>query len=55
LFSVKDEGTGIQQKVKENLFRISNIASVSGTQGEKGTGLGLLICADFVAKHNGKI
>jgi two-component system, sensor histidine kinase and response regulator len=55
LFSVKDKGTGITPEVKENLFKISNIASISGTMGEKGTGLGLLICADFIAKHSGKI
>jgi PAS domain S-box-containing protein len=55
LFSVKDEGTGIRPELKENLFKISDIGSTAGTQGEKGTGLGLLICVDFVAKHNGKI
>jgi PAS domain S-box-containing protein len=55
LFSVKDEGTGIKPEVKENLFKISNIGSTVGTMGERGTGLGLLICGDFIAKHNGKI
>jgi PAS domain S-box-containing protein len=55
LFSVKDSGTGISDEVKENLFKISNIESSLGTNGEKGTGLGLIICADFIAKHGGRI
>jgi PAS domain S-box-containing protein len=55
IFSVRDEGEGITPDVKENLFKMSNIASKSGTLGEKGTGLGLLICQDFIRKHNGKI
>jgi PAS domain S-box-containing protein len=54
-FTVTDNGTGISPVLKETLFKISDIASTSGTSGERGTGLGLLICADFIAKHSGKI
>ncbi len=37
------------------LFDISEVLSTKGTIGEKGTGLGLLLCKDFVEKHCGKI
>ncbi|HOT15659.1 MAG TPA: ATP-binding protein, partial [Bacteroidales bacterium] len=55
IFSVRDEGEGLTPVVKENLFKVTNIDSKPGTIGEKGTGLGLLICQDFIRKHNGKI
>jgi two-component system sensor histidine kinase/response regulator len=54
-FSVQDEGVGMSEEIKSNLFKIAGSDSKRGTAGEKGTGLGLLICADFVKKHNGKM
>ncbi len=53
--SVSDNGVGISPKVQASLFDISNVHTTEGTANEKGTGLGLLICKDFVEKHGGKI
>jgi PAS domain S-box-containing protein len=54
LFSVSDNGTGIERERIEHLFEITH-SSTPGTANEKGTGLGLLICKEFVEKHGGKI
>ena len=53
--SVKDNGTGISQDNIKKLFNIESPISANGTAGEKGTGLGLLLCKEFVEKHRGKI
>lgn len=53
-FSIRDTGVGIQTEQIALLFG-KNTFSTYGTQGEKGTGLGLGLCHDFVAKHNGQI
>lgn len=53
--SVTDNGTGIKKEMIERLFRIEDCRSTKGTQGEQGTGLGLLLCNDFVKRHGGKI
>ena len=53
--SVQDNGVGIEKIVLEKLFQIDSAGSMPGTQNEKGTGLGLLLCKDFVEKHGGKI
>jgi len=53
--SVSDNGIGIEQEDLSKLFDISNILTTKGTAGETGTGLGLLICKEFVRKHGGKI
>lgn len=53
--SVEDNGTGIDSKSLKNLFHLDKISTKNGTQGEKGTGLGLVLCKDFVERHNGKI
>lgn len=52
IVSVSDTGVGIEPEKVQMLFNESNIRSSAGTAGEKGTGLGLLICKEF-AKHNG--
>lgn len=53
--SVKDNGIGIPQKGIDQLFRIDSKYSTPGTEKEQGTGLGLILCRDFVEKHGGKI
>ena len=52
---VKDSGVGMSEEVKNKLFRIDENITTQGTSGEKGTGLGLILCKEFVEKHNGKI
>ena len=53
--SVSDNGTGIPTESLVKLFDISEVISTKGTAKETGTGLGLLLCKEFVEKHNGKI
>jgi two-component system, sensor histidine kinase and response regulator len=55
IVSVSDNGVGISQEVLEKLFRIEANQTTAGTQNEKGTGLGLLLCKEFVEIHGGKI
>jgi len=52
---VKDNGIGIKQEDLSKVFRIEESISRPGTQNEQGTGLGLLLCKEFVDKHGGKI
>jgi signal transduction histidine kinase len=53
--SVTDTGVGIRPDRKDTLFAMDNNSFTIGTSGEKGTGLGLRICKEFIEKHNGKI
>ena len=53
--NVIDNGTGIQPENIKKLFRIDQSFSTQGTKGEDGTGLGLIICKDFIEKNEGKI
>lgn len=55
VLSVEDTGIGIPQEKLDKLFKLSEISSVNGTAGEKGTGLGLLLCKEIVDLHKGKI
>lgn len=52
--SVRDHGTGMESEVLDRLFSNSK-AQKSGTMGEKGTGLGLVLCQEIVQKHEGEI
>jgi len=52
---VSDNGIGIQPEVLTTLFDISKIYTTEGTANESGSGLGLLLCKDFVEIHGGKI
>jgi signal transduction histidine kinase len=53
--SISDNGIGIKPNNLVKLFDISEVLSTTGTAKETGTGLGLLICKEFVGKHQGKI
>ncbi len=52
---ITDNGVGISKERIEKLFSISENNSTPGTQNEKGTGLGLIICKEFIEKNYGKI
>jgi len=52
---VKDNGSGINPNIKDNLFKNITGISTSGTDGESGSGLGLLLVKDFVNKLGGKV
>ena len=53
--SVKDSGIGMSQIMVDNLFRLDFKTNRKGTDGEPSTGLGLIICKDFIDKLGGKI
>jgi hypothetical protein len=53
--SVKDSGIGMDAEILHNMFKLDVSISRKGTDGEPSTGLGLLLCQDFIEKHGGKI
>lgn len=53
--SVSDNGIGISPEKLDDIFRIDKHIHTNGTDGEMGTGLGLLLCNDFAIRHGGKI
>ncbi len=53
--SIKDDGIGMDESTKAKLFKIDEQHSENGTLGESGTGLGLIICDEFIRKNKGKI
>jgi len=53
--TVSDTGIGMREEYLSRLFRIDSMRHRSGTAGEKGTGLGLILCKEFVERNNGKI
>jgi signal transduction histidine kinase len=53
--SVIDDGIGISSKNINDLFRIDEQFRRDGTASEKGTGLGLVLCKEFIKKNNGII
>ena len=54
-FVVADQGIGISEEDLKKLFRIDMKFKSPGTSGEKGTGLGLILCKEFVEKNGGKM
>lgn len=55
LFSVRDTGVGIPMNSIGKLFRIDQNYSTTGTNKENGTGIGLILCKEFVEMQGGKI
>ena len=53
--SVIDNGIGISEEKQKQIFRIDGVSSSPGTEGEKGTGFGLLLCKDLVERNGGEI
>lgn len=53
--SITDNGIGISEQNFEHLFKIEETITTSGTSGEKGHGLGLVICKEMIDLHRGKI
>jgi signal transduction histidine kinase len=52
---VADNGIGISEEIAANLFHSNNHSSTKGTQNEQGTGLGLLLCREFIERHGGNL
>jgi len=55
VFSVKDNGVGIDKSNINKLFRIDVNYTTTGTANETGTGLGLILCKEFISKNDGDI
>jgi len=53
--SIKDSGIGMSPAIIDHLFKLDVKTGRNGTEGEPSTGLGLLLCNEFVEKHGGKI
>lgn len=53
--TISDSGIGMSKDTLSKLFNVAQIQSTKGTANEKGSGLGLLICKNFVEKHGGSI
>jgi PAS domain S-box-containing protein len=53
--SISDSGIGMQNDLLGNLFLLNPQSSRIGTEGEPSTGLGLIICKEFIEKHGGRI
>lgn len=53
--SVRDYGIGMNKKIMDNLFKIDKKITSIGTNNETGTGLGLILCHDFIQKHQGTL
>lgn len=55
LIKVKDTGIGMNSKMLQDLFQLKGNNNRIGTENEPSTGLGLILCKEFIEKHKGKI
>lgn len=53
--TISDNGIGMPPKTMDALFNIHEKSSAPGTENEPGTGLGLILCKEFIEKHGGSI
>lgn len=53
--SVKDNGVGVSPEIQSKLFKITENITTKGTEEESGTGLGLILCKEFIEMHKGEI
>ncbi len=53
--SIRDTGIGLSDEMIPKLFNLNENINRKGTEGEPSTGLGLIICKEFIEKHGGKI
>lgn len=53
--TVKDNGVGIEEENLKNLFELDKSFTTPGTKNDKGSGLGIILCRDFIKKHGGRI
>jgi signal transduction histidine kinase len=53
--SITDSGIGMKPDMLANLFKLDVPTGRPGTEGEASTGLGLILCKEFVEKHGGKL
>lgn len=53
--SIRDTGIGISEEARKKILRFDDFYSTAGTSGEQGTGLGLIICNEFIMKHGGEL
>ena len=54
-FTITDNGIGMSMELQDKLFHLTENVSSKGTEGEAGTGLGLILCKEFILKHGGNI
>ena len=55
VISIEDEGIGISEKNINRLFKVEESLSTKGTEDEKGSGLGLILCYEFIKINKGTI
>jgi signal transduction histidine kinase len=53
--SVTDTGTGMTSDIINTLFNVDKNKTTTGTDNEKGTGLGLILCKEFVERNGGHL
>jgi signal transduction histidine kinase len=55
IFIIKDNGIGMPQKILDGIFKVAENVSRPGTNNEPSSGLGLILCKEFIEKHGGRI
>jgi signal transduction histidine kinase len=55
IISITDSGIGMNAKIVENIFKLDVKTNRNGTENEPSSGLGLILCKEFIEKHGGKI